>query len=79
MKLVLKTKKDPLIQLNNTNKWIETYLKNFLSETKGIKSVETLKITFKKPKGQDTLFKTAHFNSKTLSITNNIEIGELLN
>ena len=60
------------------NKWIETYLQNILNGMKGVKLVETLKITFKKPKGQDSLYKTAHFNSKTLTTTNNIEIGELL-
>ena len=74
----IKNKKDPLIQLNNTNKWIETYLKNILNEMKGIKLVETLKITLKKTNGQDTLYKTTHKNSKTLTTTNNIEIGELL-
>jgi len=37
-------KKDPLIQLNSTSKWIETYLKRLLNEVKGLKLVETIKI-----------------------------------
>lgn len=73
MKLILK-KKDPLGQLNSTDKWIETYLKRILNDMKGLK----LKITFKKPKDKNTIYKTVYLNSKTLTIKNDIEIEELL-
>ena len=40
------------------NKEIETFLKPLLVKKKGVKFVSSLKITFKKPKGEDTLYKT---------------------
>ena len=49
---------------------------------KGLKFVETLKVTFKKPKidgnKQVTEYKTAHFNSKPQTITNNVMIPKSL-
>jgi len=41
-------------------------------------SLGTATLTFKKPKGKDTIYKTAYFSSKTSTITNDIEIEELL-
>ena len=45
---------------------------------KGLKFTETLKITFEKQKGDDFIEKKAYFNAKTQTITNEIEIAELL-
>ena len=45
---------------------------------KGLKFVETLKVTFKKSTKDGTLDKTAYFNSKAQTIINNIEIPESL-
>ena len=44
----IKNSKDPLIQLTYTRKWIETYTTTILNEMKGLKIVETLKVTFTK-------------------------------
>jgi len=48
----IKNEKDPLVQLNSTNNWIENYLKRLLKEMKGFKLVETLKVSFKKLQGK---------------------------
>ena len=45
---------------------------------KGFKLFVALKITIKKPKGKDTLYKTAYFYSKPLIITSDYKIDELL-
>ena len=43
----MKNNKDPLIQLQSTIKGLERYLKNLMSETKGLKLNQTLKVAFK--------------------------------
>jgi len=53
----IKNEKDSLGQLNSTSKWTETYLKPLLNNIKGFKLVETLKIAFKKPAGENTTTK----------------------
>ena len=64
-------KRDPLIQPNRTTDSAASLLKKELNEMKGIKHIDTLKLTFKKtsvdadknkPK---MIFKTAYFNCKS--------------
>ena len=74
----IKNQKYPLRQLNSTNKWIETYLKRILNEVKGLKLVETLKITFKNPKIKIHYTKELISTVKLKKCTNDIEIEELL-
>ena len=74
----LTNRQDPLIQLQNTRSVIKNNLLKVLKEMKGLKFKETLKITFEKYKGDDFIEKKAYFNAKTQTITNEIEIAELL-
>ena len=55
--------KDPLLQINGSKNVIESHLKELLVEMKSFKLYSTLKITFKKPQGNET-YKSAYFNSK---------------
>ena len=45
---------------------------------KGLKFVETLKVTFRKPNNDEIVYKTAYFNSRAQTIINNTEIPEAL-
>jgi len=54
------------------------YIRQMLAEMKGLKFVETLRITFKKPVGDVTEYKTAYFNSVAQAIINNFSIPEAL-
>ena len=74
----IKNDKDPLIQLQDTRKAIKHHIVSMLTSMKGLKVVETLKVTFKKMTKDGTLDKTAYFNSKPQTIINNIEISEAL-
>ena len=74
----IKNDKDPLVQLQNTRLAIENHITKILTSKKGLKFVETLKVTFKKQDGDGTLYKTAYFNSKPKTIINNTEINEAL-
>ena len=74
----IKNDKDPLVQLQNTRKAITDHISNQLESMKGLKFVETLKVTFRKPNNDEIVYKTAHFNSKAQIIINNIEIHEAL-
>ena len=74
----IKNNKDPLAQLQNTRKAIENHIRNILESMKGLKFVETLKVTFKKLVKDGILDKTAYFNSKAQTIINNTEIPEVL-
>ena len=69
---------DPLIQLQNTRLVIENNLLKILTEMKGLKFNEVLKITFKKQVGDEPIEKTAYFNGKVQLMTNEIEIAESL-
>ena len=69
---------DPLIQLQNTRLVIENNLLKILTEMKGLKFNEVLKITFKKQVGDEPIEKTAYFNGKVQLVTNEIEIVESL-
>ena len=68
-------KKDPLEQLKNTRKAVEHHVKNIIESKKGLKFVETLKVTFTKMSGNEIIYKSAYFNSKPHTIINNVEIS----
>ena len=74
----IKNNKDPLAQLQNTRKAIENHIISLIGSMKGLKFVETLKVTFKKTVNDKTVYKTAYFNSKPKIIINNTEIPESL-
>ena len=57
----IKNDKDPLEQLQNTRLAIEHHIIKILTSMKGIKFVETLRVTFKKPDGDGTLYKNSIF------------------
>ena len=70
--------KDPLLQLQKTRKAIEKHIIKILTSKKGLKFIETLRVTFRKPKDNQIEFKTAFFNSKAQEITNNVMMAEAL-
>ena len=74
----IKNDKDPLIQLQNTRLAIEYHIIKVLTSMKGLKFVETLRVTFKKLDRDGTLYKTAYFNSKPQTIINKTEINKSL-
>ena len=69
---------DPLIQLQNTRIAIYNHLKNILQSMKGLKFIETLKVTFQKPFYGLLMYKTAYFNSTAQIIINDSEIDNAL-
>ena len=70
--------KDPLLQLQKTRKAIEKHIIKILTSKKGLKFIETLRVTFRKPQDNLIEFKTAFFNSKAQEITNNVMAAEAL-
>ena len=74
----IKNDKDPSVQLQNTRLAIENHITKILTSMKGLKFVETLKVTFKKLSKDEIVYKTAYFNSKPKTIINNTEIPEAL-
>ena len=72
----IKNNKDPLVQLQNTRKAVTYHLVSLLKSMKGIKFVETLKVTFTKISDGEIVYKTAYFNSPAQTIINNLEITE---
>ena len=74
----IKSNKDPLTQMQNTRKAVERYVTNLLNEIKGLKYVETLKVTFEKISNGGIIEKTAYFNSTPQTIINQMEINEAL-
>ena len=74
----LTNSEDPLIQLENTRLVIESNLLKILTEMKGLKFNEVMKITFKKQVGDEPIEKTAYFNGKVQTVTNEMEIAESL-
>ena len=74
----IKNNKDPLTQMQNTRKAIEQRAITLLNEMKGLKYVETLKVTFNKISDGEIVEKLAYFNSKVQTIINNTEINEAL-
>ena len=59
----IKNDEDPFIQMNNTRLATEKVINSQLNEMKGLKYVETLKVTFEKLIADETVYKTAYFNS----------------
>ena len=57
---------------------MEFHLNNLLSSMKGLKFVETLRVTFTKLSSDELVIKTAYFNSKAQAINNHMEIHEAL-
>ena len=74
----VKNKKDPLVQLQNTRKAIANHIENMLISMKGLKFVETIKVTFTKMSNGEIVYKTAYFNSPAQTIINNTEIDKAL-
>ena len=74
----IKSDQDPLAQMQNTRKAIEQRVITSLNEMKGLKYVETLKVTFEKISADVIVEKSAYFNSKAQTIINNTEINEAL-
>ena len=71
----IKNNKDPLMQLQNTRKAVAIHIEKILKSMKGLKFVETLRITFEKQLGrEERIMKTAYFNSQPQTITNNTQI-----
>ena len=77
-KISIKHSIDPLLQLQNTRKAVEYHLIKALSAMKGLKFIETLKVTFSKAKDDGLIYKSAFFNSKPQTIINNLSIPESL-
>ena len=74
----IKNNKDPLTQMQNTRNAIEHRVITLLNEMKGLKYVETLKVTFSKISDGEIVEKSAYFNSKPQTIINHTEINEAL-
>ena len=74
----IKNNKDPLAQMQNTRNAIEHHVITLLNEMKGLKCVETLKVTFSKMSDGETVIKNAYFNSTPQTIINQMEINEAL-
>ena len=71
----VKNNKDPLMQLRNTRKAVATHIEKILKSMKGLKFVETLRVTFEKQLGrEEKIMKTAYFNSQPQTITNDTQI-----
>ena len=70
--------KDPLLQIQNARLAVGNHIKKVLSDMKGIKFNETLKVTFWKPQDDGWIYKTAYFNSKPQTIINDNNINEAL-
>ena len=77
-KISIKHSTDPLLQLQNTRKAVEYHITKALSVMKGLKFIETLKVTFSKAKDDGLIYKSAFFNSKPQTIINNFGIYETL-
>ena len=74
-KINIKNDKDPLMQLQNTRKAVAIHIEKILKSMKGLKFVETLRVTFEKQLGrEERIMKTAYFNSQPQTITNNTQI-----
>ena len=60
----IENNKDPQEQLQYTRKAVKDHIIEMLPEMKGLKYVETLKVTFTKISDSKTVNKTGYFNSK---------------
>ena len=66
----LKTDRDALVLLQNTRLTISKLFNTILNNRKGLKFVETLKVTFVKRKDDDNIYKPAYFNSRAQIVIN---------
>ena len=73
-----KNNKDPLAQLQNTRKATAYHIKSILASMKGLKFIETLRVTFTTISDGGIVYKTAYFNSVAQTIINNLEVTESL-
>ena len=74
----IKNETDPLIQMSSTRLAIAHFMKQLLSQMKGIKFIETLTIYFEQQKGNQTVSRIGYFNSKPKTITNANDFQESL-
>ena len=74
----IKNETDPLIQMSSTRLAIAHFMKQLLTQMKGIKFVETLTIYFEQQKGNQTVSRIEYFNSKPKTITNANDFQESL-
>ena len=74
----IKHNKDPLEQLQSTRKAIKNHIESILTSMKGLKFVETLRMTSKKMSNGEIVYDTSYFNSKPQTIINKTEILEAL-
>ena len=74
----IKNNKDPLEQLQSTIKAIKHHIESILTSMKGLKFVETLRVTSTKMSNGKIVYDTAYFNSKPQTIINKTEILEAL-
>ena len=74
----IRNNRDPLAQMQNTRNGAERQLTTLLNEMKGLKYVETLKVTFEKISADVIVEKSAYFNSASQTIINQMEINEAL-
>ncbi|XP_068731100.1 uncharacterized protein [Montipora capricornis] len=63
------------MQLQNTRKAVAIHIEKILKSMKGLKFIETLRVTFEKQTGrEEKIIKTAYFNSQPQTITNDTQI-----
>ena len=74
----IRNNRDPLVQMQNTRKGAERQVTTLLNEMKGLKYVETLKVTFEKISADVIVEKSAYFNSASQTIINQVGISESL-
>ena len=74
----IKNNKDPSIQLHDTRSAIKTKLNSQLDEMKGLKYIESIKVSFEKQTGTSSVSKQAYFNSTAQKIINPIETYDSL-
>ena len=77
-KINIKHSTDPLLQLQNTRIALGHHISKALSAMKGLKFIETLKVTFSKAQDDGWIYKTAYFNSKPQTVINDVSISESL-
>ena len=74
----IKNDKDPLLQLQNTRKFVAFHISSILTSMKGLKFVEALKVTLTKISFGETINKTVNFFSQSQTIINDMDIDESL-
>ena len=72
----IKNEIDPLLQMRHTRKAVAFQIEKILASMKGLKFVETVKVTFTKMSNGEIVYKTAYFNSPAQTIINNTEIDK---